>query len=82
VGRQVLGSETARDDFYDAWFGYLDRADTCTVLAIWLFQGSVPISGKYFGFRMPEEAADGTWSSKRSGNCSASGSLAFVLKTS
>lgn len=43
---QVLGSEAARDEFYDAWFGYLDRADTCTVLPIWFFQGTAPISGK------------------------------------
>ena len=42
---QVLGSEAARDEFYDAWFGYLDRADTSTVLPIWFFRGTVPISG-------------------------------------
>ena len=43
---QVLGSEAAADEFYNAWFGYLDRADTSTVLPIWFFHGTAPISGK------------------------------------
>lgn len=39
---RILGSETACDDFYAAWFGYLDRPDTCTILPMWFVQGTVP----------------------------------------
>ena len=39
---KLLGSERACDDFYAAWFDYLDRPDTCTILPIWFVQGTVP----------------------------------------
>ncbi len=40
-GVSALGSEVW-DAFYDTWFAYLDRPDTCTVLLLWIVRGSVP----------------------------------------
>lgn len=41
-GASTVGTE-AYDAFCAAWFAYLDRPDTCTVLPLWIVRGSVPL---------------------------------------